>query len=401
MKTAYTIMALCLSLLLIASCGGQEKPGADFDARVDKTLAYAEAQLLKTADAIDDPSRFPTGSAPDGSWNTSGMYGWTSGFFPGSLWYAYENSGNEQVKLKAERWTAGLDSVQYYTGNHDLGFMMFCSYGNAYRLTGNDAYREVIVQSARSLTTRYSPVVGLIQSWEANDQWDYPVIIDNMMNLELLFWAAKNGGDQTMKNIAITHALNTMNNHVREDGSTPHVIGYNPATGAVKSVNTHQGYADDSTWARGQAWGVYGFTMTYRETGDDRFLKTAMRLADWFIDHLPADNVPYWDFNAPQQAPEPRDSSAGAIVASALLELSTFVDDPAVKERYRDTAIAILNELMSERYVADPATSQAVILHGVGSKPHNSQIDVALTYGDYYLIEALMRYKRGIVREPQ
>lgn len=401
MKTVYNISALSLLLLLIVSCGGQDKSSAEFDARVDKTLAFAEAQLLKTADAIDDPTRFPTGSAPDGSWNTSNMYGWTSGFFPGSLWYAYENSSNEQVKLQAERWTAGLDSVQYYTGNHDLGFMMFCSYGNGYRLTGNDAYREVIVQSARSLTTRYNPVVGLIQSWNANDRWDYPVIIDNMMNLELLFWAAKHGGDQKMYNIAVTHALNTMNNHVREDGSTPHVIGYDPETGTVKSVNTHQGYADDSTWARGQAWGVYGFTMTYRETGDDRFLKTAMRLADWFINHLPADHIPYWDFNAPQQPSEPRDSSAGAIAASALLELSTFVDDPAVKERYHDTAIAILNELMSERYLADPAASQAIILHGVGSKPHNSQVDVALTYGDYYFIEALMRYKRGIVREPQ
>lgn len=401
MKTAYGIAILCLSLCIIASCGGQDKTDAAFKASVDKTLAFAEMQLLKTADAINDPTRFPEGTGPDGTWITSNMYGWTSGFFPGSLWYAYENSGNEQVKLQAERWTAGLDSVQYYTGNHDLGFMMFCSYGNGYRLTGNEAYRDVIIQSARSLITRYNPVVGLIKSWNANDRWQYPVIIDNMMNLELLFWASKHGGDQKMYNIAVTHALNTMNNHVREDGSTPHVIDYDPETGAVRAINTHQGFADNSTWARGQAWGVYGFTMTYRETGDERFLKTAAKMADWFIDHLPADHIPYWDFNAPQQPPEPRDSSAGAIAASALLELSTFVSDPSVKERYHSTAISILNELMSERYLADPATSQAVILHGVGSKPHDKQVDVSLSYGDYYFIEALMRCKRGLVREPQ
>jgi unsaturated chondroitin disaccharide hydrolase len=389
------LVSLFVGIILVASAAFPAH-GASPDRQFDRCFRFGISQLRKSVESVRDPLLLPIGARPDSAWKTAKMYDWRSGFFPGLLWYAYEFSKDEALKAAAIRWTEGLEPVKDYTGNHDVGFMIFCSYGNAYRLTKNEAYRQVILQAAKSLITRYNPKVGLIQSWNANSRWKYPVIVDNMMNLELLFWASKNGGSRELYTIAETHALNTMKNHVREDGSTFHVVDYDPETGAIRAKNTSQGFADDSCWPRGQAWGVYGFTMSYRETKNPVLLKTACRLADYFIAHLPGDNVPYWDFQAPGIPNEPRDSSAGAIAASGMLELSTLVKDKKAAEKYRRAALDILTSLCSSRYLAEGTTSPAILLHATGSKPHKSDVDVSLIYGDYYFLEALLRYKRGI-----
>ena len=383
-----SIMVLC-----IIACSSQS---SDLDKRVDHALKYSVEQLKKSVTSIKNPQKFARSTNPDGTWKTTDMYGWTSGHFPGCLWYAYEYSGDESLKEAAIRWTDALEPVKDYTGNHDVGFMIYCSYGNGYRLTGNEAYPEIISKAAQSLAMRYKRTTGLIQSWNSNDRWQYPVIIDNMMNLELIFWAAKNGGFSELYLIAEEHALNTMKNHVREDGSTFHVVDYDPGSGAIRGKYTAQGYADDSTWSRGQAWGLYGFTMTYRETKNPAFLKTAQKLADFFIENLPDDYIPYWDFFAPNIPDEPRDSSAGAIAASGLLELSTLVTDKQASKKYYNAAINILSALCSPEYLTEGTESAGILQHGVGSLPNNSEVNVSLIYGDYYFLEALLRYKRGI-----
>lgn len=364
--------------------------------QADRCLRYGFHQMQRTADAVRDPLRFPVSAPADSIWKTAGMYDWRSGFFAGCLWYAYEFSGDNKMRDMAMKWTESLEPVKDYTDNHDVGFMMFCSYGNGYRLTGNTAYKQVLLQSARSLAKRYNPTVGMIQSWNSNERWKYPVIMDNMMNLELLFWAARNGGDPALRTIAETHAMNTLKNHIRPDGSTFHVVDFDPKTGAVRARNTHQGYADDSAWSRGQAWGLYGFTMTYRETRNPVFLEAAGKIADYFIAHLPDDSVPYWDFQAPGIPNEPRDTSAAAVAASGLLELATLVPDKNTGERYHRTAIAILTSLCSRKYLTDDARSFAILRHATGSKPHGMEVDFSLIYGDYYFMEALLRYEKGI-----
>jgi hypothetical protein len=271
--------------------------------------------------------------------------------------------------------------------------MVFCSFGNGYRLTKAEPYKTVILQTASTLATRFNPTVGCIKSWD-NRKWPYPVIIDNMMNLELLFWASQNGGTRQMYDIAVRHAETTMRNHFRPDGSTYHVLSYDSTDGSVIWKGTHQGYADSSCWSRGQAWGIYGYTMTYRFTKDPRFLQTARRAADYFLDHLPPDHVPYWDFNAPNIHDEPRDVSAGAIVASALLELSRFMNEQPAKEKYFRAAVSILEALSVQPYFVESEASAGILKYAVGNRPGGSEIDVSLIYGDYYFIEALIRYQQ-------
>jgi len=321
------------------------------------------------------------------------IHDWTSGFFPGILWYMEELTGEKTYEQAARRWTEGLTPVQWYAGSHDVGFMVFCSFGNGYRLTTDESYRAVILQTARTLRSRFNPTVGCIRSWD-NKKWNYPVIIDNMMNLELLFWASRSGGTQDMYDIAVRHAETTMRNQFRPDGSTYHVLDYDTVNGGVISRTTHQGFTDGSCWARGQAWAIYGFTMTYRFTRDPRFLETARRAADYFIDHLPPDHVPYWDFDAPNIPHEPRDASAGAIAASALLELSTLVDNASVRECYFRMGLSLLEVLSAQPYLTADPSSAGILRHSVGNKPNESEVDVSLIYGDYYFIESLLRYRR-------
>lgn len=382
--------------MIALSCASVLRSDFSDSALIEPPMRYAVEKLKASVQSVRDPLKLPISARPDSVWKTGGMYDWRSGFFPGCLWYAYEFSRDDSLKAAAIRWTEGLEPVKNYTGNHDVGFMMFTSYGNGYRLTGNPAYKDVLLTSARSLSTRFNPTVGCIMSWNPNSRWKFPVIVDNMMNLELLFWAARNGGGEDLRKIAETHALTTMKNHVRPDGSTFHVIDYDPATGAVRARNTAQGYQDGSAWSRGQAWGLYGFAMTYRETKNPVFLETARKIADYYIAHLPADSVPYWDFQAPNIPDEPRDSSAAAIAASGLLELSGFVDDGAVAKKYRTTAVSILKSLAQPPYLTVGTRTSAILAHATGAKPNNSEVDVSLIYGDYYFMEALLRLKRGM-----
>jgi len=358
---------------------------------------------------------FPQTTDKEGKLRSGGLYEWTSGFFPGNLWYAYEANKDAALKAQAIQWTEKLAPLQTFTEHHDLGFMMYCSYGNAYRLTQNKSYKQVLINSAKALSTRFNPVTGCIKSWNVFKSWhgkesyNFPVIIDNMINLELLFFASKVSGDTSFRHIAITHALTTMKNQFRPDNSSYHVVCYDDKTGKVLARETAQGYADNSTWARGQAWSIYGYTMTYRETKDARFLKMAQGLANYFIDskNLPADLVPYWDFNANQAGYTPgvnsnankitvkyRDASAAAVTASALLELSTYTSGKTAK-KYKDAAVKMLHSLASPAYFATTGTNADFVLkHNVGSIPHNSQIDVPLVYADYYFMEALLRYRK-------
>lgn len=324
---------------------------------------------------------------------TSGSEWWVSGFYPGTLLYLYEETGDGQFLKKANQIMKVLEKEKYNTHTHDLGFMMFNSYGNAYRLNPSEEYKNIILQSAKSLITRYNPHVGAIKSWDSKPE-DFLVIIDNMMNLEMLFWVTRQTGDSTYHKIAVQHANTTIKNHFREDYSSYHVLNYNPITGSVQEKKTAQGYSDSSAWARGQAWGLYGFTNLYHETGDKKYLEQAKNIADFIINHpnLPEDKVAYWDFNAPNIPNALRDASAAAIMASALLELSRYVENEKAREYFNNAEQMILT-LSTPEYLAAPGTNGGFILkHGVGSLPANSEVDVPLTYGDYYYVEALKRY---------
>jgi alpha-L-fucosidase len=319
---------------------------------------------------------------------------WTSGFFPGELWFLYEYTKKNEWKIKAQNFTTNIEREKTNATSHDMGFKVYCSVGNGYRLTKDTHYKDVIIESARTLSTRFNPKVGCIRSWDHHQaQWDYPVIIDNMMNLELLFAATRLTGDSSFYKIAVTHANTTMKNHYRTDYSSYHVVDYDTATGQVRKKNTAQGYSDESAWARGQAWGLYGFTMCYRETKNKIYLEQAEHIASFILHHpnLPKDIVPYWDFNAPNIPDEPRDASAAAIMASALYELSTY--SKSGKE-YRKTADKIIENLTLYYHSAIGDNKGFILLHSTGSKPANSEVDTPLIYADYYYLEALLRGKK-------
>jgi unsaturated chondroitin disaccharide hydrolase len=321
---------------------------------------------------------------------------WTSGFYPGILWYMYDLTKDEKWKQEAIKRTEVFEDYKTITEHHDIGFMIFPAFGNGYKLGGKKEYKDVLLTSAASLASRYNPTVGTIKSWsnEMHPRWQQHItIIDNMMNLELLFWAAKNGGDSRFKDIAVEHAETTMKNHFRDDFTSWHVLEYDTISGKVLNRHTKQGYADDSRWSRGQAWGIYGYTMVYRETGDKKFLDFAQKLTDSYLDFLPEDYIPHWDFDVPNPENEERDASAAAIVASALLELSTYMKDEKLKVKYHNAASKMLSSLSSDKYSA-VGKANSFLLHSTGAKPLGSEIDVALIYADYYYIEALDRLKK-------
>jgi unsaturated chondroitin disaccharide hydrolase len=322
---------------------------------------------------------------------TSDIYWWCSGFYPGTLWYLYEYTGSENIKKLAQTYTEELAPLQFLKTDHDIGFQLFCSYGNGYRLTGNKEYMDILHNGALSLATRFNPIIGSIRSWDQHrDKWKFPVIIDNMMNLELIMWVANQYNDPCLKTVAITHANTTIRNHFRPDYSTYHLVDYNPENGEIVKKQTVQGYSDNSRWARGQAWALYGFTMMYRMTHSSRYLEQAQSIADMLLPLLPPDGIPYWDFDAPDIPNDLRDASAGAIMASAFIELSEYI--PERKTHYRSMAEQQLRTLSSPEYLAEPNTNGNFILkHSVGHKPMKGEVDVPLTYADYYFIEAFMR----------
>ena len=326
---------------------------------------------------------------------TSDTKWWCSGFYPGTLWYLYAYTKDENIRKEAEKRLGILEKEKYYTGNHDLGFMMYCSFGTAYKYTNNPAYKDVVAIAAKSLSTRYRPQIKSIQSWNSRDILKCPVIIDNMMNLELLHWVSDHGGDPVFKEIAVTHANTTIANQFRPDNSSVHVVDWDLNTGTVLKKITWQGAADSSAWSRGQTWGFYGYTMMYRFTKNKTYLAQAKKIARFLLSHprLPMDKVPYWDFDAPGIPNVPRDASSAAIMASALLELGQYTTG-AEKKEYIETAETILMSLSSEAYRAKLGQNGGFILmHSVGSLPHKSEVDAPLTYADYYFIEGLTRYK--------
>ena len=324
---------------------------------------------------------------------TSGTDWWCSGFYPGSLWYLYEYSKDEQLKKEAIRSTALLEKEKNNKGTHDLGFMIYCSYGNGYRLTKNAGYKNIMITGARSLSTRFSPVTGCIKSWNSNSRWQFPVIVDNMMNLEFLCEMTKLSGDSSFYKIAVTHANTTIKNHYRPDFSSWHVIDYDTITGKKIKANTAQGAFDESAWARGQSWGLYGYVMMYRETKKKEYLSFAQNIADFLLRHknLRADKIPYWDYNALGIPNTYRDASAASIMCSALLELAQY-STTEKRNEYLNAATTMIKSLSN--YIAAEKTNGGFLLkHSVGHLPAKSEIDVPLTYADYYFIEALMRYR--------
>lgn len=334
----------------------------------------------------------PRNSEPDGTLNLVPSKDWTSGFFPGELWFLYEYTQNNFWKKKAQQHTDILEKEKMNGSTHDMGFKVYCSFGNGYRLTQDEHYKEVLLQSARTLATRFKPAAGIIRSWDhSTAKWACPVIIDNMMNLELLFWATKESKDSTFYRIAVDHARTTMKHHFRPDFSSYHVIDYDTITGQVLKKNTHQGFADESAWSRGQAWALYGYTMCYRETRLPEFLEQAQNIENYLFTHpnMPEDLIPYWDFDAPGIPDEPRDVSAATVIASALYELSLY--DPEKGERYRSNADKIIENLTKHYRATLKKDNGFLLLHSTGTKPTNTEVDVPIVYADYYFIEALMR----------
>jgi unsaturated chondroitin disaccharide hydrolase len=324
---------------------------------------------------------------------------WCSGFFAGNLWFLYEYTGNKFWKEQAEPFTAVMEAEKTDGGTHDMGFKLYNSVGNAYRLTHEQKYKDDIIQAAKTLITRFNPTIGCIKSWDNRKEWKFPVIIDNMMNLELLFEATKLSGDSSFYKMAVAHANTTLKNHFRADNSSYHVIDYDPETGKVLHKQTHQGFADSSAWARGQAWGLYGYTMCYRETGNKTYLQEAEKIAKYIFSNpqMPADLVPYWDYDAAKLGNQPRDASAASIAASALYELSIYSKNAKV---YKKTADKILNSLAT-KYQPQPDSARGfLLLHSTGHKPANSEIDVPIIYADYYYLEALLRQKRLADKKP-
>ncbi|MBQ2345834.1 MAG: glycoside hydrolase family 88 protein [Kiritimatiellae bacterium] len=342
--------------------------------------------------------RVPHGwNAKTGKLDMRSIYWWTSGHFPGSLWYLYEATGDDFFKDRATVWTESIAPNSKVSDNHDVGFIMYCSFGNARRLLKTDKYDALLLETADSLSKRFSPDLGVIRSWGAiGEKKNFLVIPDNMMNLELLEWAAKaKGGDKRFDDIARSHSVKTMEHHFRADGGTYHVLNYDQRPGflgAVQEIRRGQGRSCETAWSRGQSWAIYGYTMMYRETKEPAFLEFAQKVSDFAMNHpnMPADGVPYWDFGAPG---EERDSSAASIMASGLLELSTFV--PGDKgAKYRAFAVKQLLSLCSDEYFAKPGENGDWLLkHGVGHKPAGGEIDTPLDYGDYYFLEALLRFK--------
>ena len=395
------IIGMALSAAAYTGC---VNASAETELDIDGDLAYCNAQIHRTLDGLrgnSDPIDYPMrprnmeGDATCWHCRKADKEEWCGGFWPGILWYNYEATGDTTIRKEAEKFTSSLEFLSKIPAfDHDLGFLMFCSYGNGYRLTRDPHYRQVIIDTADSLATLYNPNVGTILSWPRNVKMlgGHNTIMDNMINLEMLFWAAKNGGGSNLYDIAVKHAETTMKHHFRPDFTCYHVAVYDSVSGDFIKGMTHQGYADNSLWARGQSWAIYGYTMVYRETRDPRFLDFAQKVTDVYLDRLPEDYVPYWDFDDPRIPDAPRDASAAAVVASALLELQGYVQ-PEQSKKYLAAAEKMLASLGSDAYRSGDRRP-AFLDHSVGHHPAGSEIDAAIIYADYYYIEALLRKKK-------
>lgn len=395
MKNRVVLFSIvCYVVLTGCSAANKARQSGERESWINTSLQKAVSQYKYLAATV------PNGVLPRTYLNdklvTTVSKNWVAGFYPGTLLYLYKGTKNQAMYAEAVKRIVQLDQQQYMTSNHDIGFMMYCSYGNLYAIDPQEKYKKILINSARSLTQRYSSVVKAIRSWgQIEDDKEFVVIIDNMMNLELLMWAFKVTGEPVFRDIAVNHANTSLKNHFRSDNSSFHLVVYCPKTGSIIQKKTAQGATDESAWARGQAWGLYGYTMMYRETGDKNYLEQAKKIAGFILSHpnLPQDKIPYWDFNAPRIPNTPRDASAGAIIASALLELSGFTDGE-LAQQYFNAAAQILSNLASEDYTSEIGANGGFILkHSVSHFPKGNDVDAPLSYADYYFIEALLRLK--------
>lgn len=393
-------IVLGLTFLALYTCSQPIKETMD----VDKALDYCAVQVNRTLDELRgnpgiDYTMMPRNIMDSLTvWHTrkATKEEWTAGFWPGVLWYDYEYTKDPKIKEEAEKFTQSLGFLAHIPAyDHDLGFLVFCSYGNGYRLTGNPEYKDVILAVADSLATLYNPIIGTMLSWPREVEprnWPHNTIMDNLINLEMLFWAAKNGDNKKLYDIAVSHADRSMEALFRPDYTSYHVAVFDTITGKLIKGVTHQGYADNTMWSRGQAWGIYGYTMCYRETGDPKYLDFMEKITEVYLKDLPEDYIPYWDFSAPGIPNAPRDASAAAVVASALLEASTYFKGEK-SEKYWNAAVKMLNSLSSPTYQSG-YSKPSFLLHSTGHWPAGSEIDASIIYADYYYIEALLRYKK-------
>jgi unsaturated chondroitin disaccharide hydrolase len=396
----FTIRFWAFSICFILCSFPLSLQAQSLDELVQHSLEFAEQQLIRTVTELQDTTfygdqRYPRSTMEDGRWQPKAAGHWASGFLPGCFWYMYDRTGDQNFLEWAESWTAGLEEQKTRTRDHEVGFIIFRSFGLGYRFTGRQDYKEVLLTAANSLATRYNSNTGCLIAFNSGKS-----LVDTMPMLELLFWAVKNGGDPALYDLCVSHALNTIENHIREDGSCFQNVWYNLSTGAVTGRDNRQGWADSTTWARGHAWGIYGFTMTYRETGDERFLETAKKMADYYIENVPEDFVPFWDYQAPNIPDEERDASAAAIAVSGFMELMKLVPDPNDKLKYQTAASNILTSLCSPAYLAEGTENRGILLHGVGNRmnsdPVRGEVDVSLIYTDHFFIEALMRNREFV-----
>ena len=396
-RFAFGTVLLLLSYSLI-NCAGNSQNNKDIDWAQNALIIASEHAKNMYPDVIAN-SKLPR-SIENGFVSARS---WTSGFYPGILWYLYGYTNDISWKERAEKITPFLEEEQYNTRDHDVGFRIYCSYGNGWILTKNEEYKKIIIQAANSLSTRFNEKTGTIQSWSVRPErdWKFPVIVDNMMNLELLFEAAKLSGDKRLANISVKHALTTMKYHYRPDYSCPHVSDYDSETGEFRKWDWNNGNDDPetATWSRGQSWGLYGYTLMYRETKDEQYLVFAENIANFLINHpnMPEDMIPYWDYAGTEKS-EVRDASAGAIMASALLELSLYSKKG---EEYFAVGEKMLQSLASPIYLSKPGTNgNFVIKHATSNYLRGVEVDNSLIYADYYFIEGLIRYLRHKNNKP-
>lgn len=406
MKKLTALAASTAALVIISGCDEIENHDeARLKAEIPRIFERADKQFRILSAACEAETQ-KTGkwqlprTTHNGKLVFSDVYWWTSGFFPGSLWLLYEGTGDDFWKEKATLYTLNQKPITEVTDNHDIGFMLYCSVGNALRITGDrEKWGWMLEKGAKNLCTRFHEDLGLIQSWDAmnwhGNMLHRPVIIDNMMNLELLEWAKKNANDKKAGDISLSHALVTSLRHFRADSSAYHVVDYHAENANINAYLAGQGANAGGTWARGQAWAIYGFTMMARETGNPEILDRAIKCADWWINAKPTpdDCIPYWDYGAAKIPNEPRDASAAACAASGLMELSTIVKG-AKGKIYRERAVKMLLSLAGDEYLsAEGSNSGFLLKHSTGNKPRGGEVDVPLTYADYYFLEALLRFK--------
>lgn len=400
------MLTLAVATIGISATTGVQAQTLDVDRQLDychKQVSRALAELRQSNGTYNftmEPRNILKGDKQKG-WNCRPAKAeeWCDGFWPGILWMDYLNTGDSTVRRAAEGYTGALRNIAYRPAyDHDIGFLMFCSFGKGYEATHSQAYKNVILASADSLATLFNPIVGTILSWPREVKprnWPHNTIMDNMMNLDMMFWAAKNGGNKLLYDLAVTHAKTTMLNHFRLDGSCYHVAVYDTVSGKFIKGVTHQGYADSSMWSRGQSWAIYGYTMVYRYTHNKAFLDFAQKVTDIYIKRLKEtsdDLIPLWDMDDPRGLKAPKDASAACVVADALLELQQYVDSTKSKE-YKQIALETLTQLSTSKYQSGKK-NVAFLMHSTGHHPAGSEIDASIIYADYYYLEALMRAKK-------